>query len=67
MADTLPFLVEYAKSGRASCQACKDTIEKMSLRIAKVVQVSLQLSHTNLSNHCTNFIYEKLRIVERKN
>ncbi|XP_011308727.1 poly [ADP-ribose] polymerase [Fopius arisanus] len=38
MADRLPFLVEYAKSGRAACKACKAPIIKESLRIAKIVQ-----------------------------
>lgn len=40
MSETLPFSVEYAKSGRARCQGCKNPIENASLRIAKVVQVS---------------------------
>ncbi|XP_015110104.1 poly [ADP-ribose] polymerase [Diachasma alloeum] len=38
MGDHLPFLAEYAKSGRASCKACKTSIPKEALRIAKVVQ-----------------------------
>ena len=35
----LPFRAEYAKSGRASCKACKTTIEKGALRLAVMVQV----------------------------
>ena len=39
MAEDLPFQAEYAKSGRASCKACKEKIDKDSLRIARMVQV----------------------------
>ncbi|XP_034943487.1 poly [ADP-ribose] polymerase [Chelonus insularis] len=38
MTEQLPFRVEYAKSGRASCKACKVTIAKDELRLAKLVQ-----------------------------
>ncbi|OAD52149.1 Poly [ADP-ribose] polymerase [Eufriesea mexicana] len=34
----LPYSVEYAKSSRASCQNCKKSIEKDSLRLAVIVQ-----------------------------
>ncbi|XP_043465217.1 poly [ADP-ribose] polymerase [Leptopilina heterotoma] len=34
----LPFRVEYAKSGRAGCKACKNPIAKDSLRLASIVQ-----------------------------
>ncbi|KAF3422106.1 hypothetical protein E2986_01385 [Frieseomelitta varia] len=34
----LPYCVEYAKSSRASCQYCKKSIEKDSLRLAVIVQ-----------------------------
>ncbi|XP_044314316.1 poly [ADP-ribose] polymerase isoform X1 [Drosophila rhopaloa] len=34
----LPYVVEYAKSGRASCKGCKCSIPKNSLRIAVMVQ-----------------------------
>ena len=34
----LPYSVEYAKSARASCQNCKSSIAKDSLRLAVVVQ-----------------------------
>ncbi|KAF5305635.1 hypothetical protein FQR65_LT07716 [Abscondita terminalis] len=34
----LPYKVEYAKSGRASCRGCKNTIEKDVLRLAVMVQ-----------------------------
>lgn len=40
MADQLPYRAEYAKSGRASCKACRTPIEKDSLRLAAMVQVS---------------------------
>lgn len=40
MGDHLPFRVEYAKTGRASCKSCKSPIAKDSLRLAKIVQVS---------------------------
>ena len=43
MGDTesdLPFKAEYAKSGRASCKACKSPIGKGELRLAAMVQVS---------------------------
>ena len=39
MAEDLPFKAEYAKSNRASCKACKEKIDKDSLRIARMVQV----------------------------
>ncbi|EFN84955.1 poly [ADP-ribose] polymerase [Harpegnathos saltator] len=38
MDDDLPYLVEYAKSNRSSCQGCKTLIGKSSLRLAAVVQ-----------------------------
>ncbi|KAK2581903.1 hypothetical protein KPH14_002360 [Odynerus spinipes] len=41
MTDTLPYLVEYAKSSRASCKNCNSSIMKDSLRIATVVQSSM--------------------------
>nr|XP_023025730.1 poly [ADP-ribose] polymerase [Leptinotarsa decemlineata] len=34
----LPYLAEYAKSGRASCKGCKSTISKGELRLAVMVQ-----------------------------
>ncbi|XP_045493688.1 poly [ADP-ribose] polymerase-like [Colias croceus] len=34
----LPYQVEYAKSGRASCKACKQKIDQGALRIAIMVQ-----------------------------
>ena len=36
----LPFSAEYAKSNRAGCKSCGDNIEKDSLRLAVMVQVS---------------------------
>ncbi|XP_042855321.1 poly [ADP-ribose] polymerase 1-like isoform X2 [Penaeus japonicus] len=36
--DDLPYRVEYAKSGRASCKACKGNIAKDTLRLAVMVQ-----------------------------
>lgn len=39
MNDDLPYLVEYAKSDRSKCQLCKQPINKLSLRLAAVVQV----------------------------
>ena len=38
----LPFKAEYAKSSRASCKACKGGITQDSLRLAVMVQVSIQ-------------------------
>lgn len=38
MADQLPYRAEYAKSGRASCKACRTQIEKDGLRLAAMVQ-----------------------------
>ncbi|XP_015905650.1 poly [ADP-ribose] polymerase 1 [Parasteatoda tepidariorum] len=38
MSSELPFVAEYAKSGRASCKACKGNIGKESLRIGIMVQ-----------------------------
>ena len=35
-----PYKAEYAKSGRASCKACKDNIPKDSFRMAAMIQVS---------------------------
>ena len=34
-----PYRVEYAKSGRASCKKCKESIPKDSIRMAFMVQV----------------------------
>ncbi|CAG9783197.1 unnamed protein product [Diatraea saccharalis] len=34
----LPYLAEYAKSGRASCKNCKQKIDQGALRIARMVQ-----------------------------
>ncbi|KAM3962867.1 poly-(ADP-ribose) polymerase [Aphomia sociella] len=34
----LPYQVEYAKSGRASCKGCKQKIDQGALRIARMVQ-----------------------------
>ncbi|XP_012286246.1 poly [ADP-ribose] polymerase [Orussus abietinus] len=38
MADDFPYRVEYSKSSRASCQACKNQIAKETLRLAVIVQ-----------------------------
>lgn len=38
--EQLPYMAEYAKSGRASCKACKSKIDKDTLRLAAMVQVS---------------------------
>ncbi|KAK7474692.1 hypothetical protein BaRGS_00034057 [Batillaria attramentaria] len=35
----LPFKAEYAKSGRASCKLCRNTIAQDSLRLAVMIQV----------------------------
>lgn len=39
--DDLPFKAEYAKSNRAGCKGCKQNIGKDSLRLARMVQVSI--------------------------
>lgn len=39
----LPYKAEYAKSGRASCKACKSTIAKDELRLAAMVQVLYEI------------------------
>ncbi|XP_043248325.1 poly [ADP-ribose] polymerase [Colletes gigas] len=38
MDNDLPYSVEYAKSSRASCQSCKNSIMKDTLRLAVIVQ-----------------------------
>ncbi|CAL1292483.1 unnamed protein product [Larinioides sclopetarius] len=38
----LPFIAEYAASGRASCKKCKQKIARDSLRIAVMVQIFFQ-------------------------
>ncbi|XP_063703096.1 poly [ADP-ribose] polymerase isoform X2 [Culicoides brevitarsis] len=38
MSGELPFRAEYAKSGRAKCKNCKETIENQTLRLAAMVQ-----------------------------
>jgi len=43
--DDFPFKAEYAKSGRASCKSCTNSIAKDSLRLAIMVQVR----HCNLN------------------
>lgn len=37
----LPYSVEYAKSSRASCKFCKQTIDQGIIRIALMVQVGI--------------------------
>ena len=37
----LPYRVEYAKSGRASCKKCKSKIDQGVLRIAAMIQVKI--------------------------
>lgn len=37
----LPFVAEYAKSGRASCKICKQKIGEGSLRMGVMVQVRI--------------------------
>ena len=39
----LPYLAEYAKSGRSSCKKCKNNIPQASLRLAVVFQVWFNL------------------------
>lgn len=41
MAEDLPYMAEYAKSGRASCKGCKSKIDNAELRLAVMVQVRL--------------------------
>lgn len=36
----LPYLVEYAKTGRAGCRKCKQKIDQGILRIAAMIQVN---------------------------
>lgn len=36
----LPYIVEYAKSSRASCKTCKENIGKDCLRMGVMVQVN---------------------------
>ncbi|KAH7933704.1 hypothetical protein HPB49_015960 [Dermacentor silvarum] len=38
MAEDLPYMAEYAKSGRASCKGCKSKIDNAELRLAVMVQ-----------------------------
>ncbi|KAK8763975.1 hypothetical protein V5799_033404 [Amblyomma americanum] len=38
MAEDLPYMAEYAKSGRSSCKGCKSKIENAELRLAVMVQ-----------------------------
>ncbi|XP_077528678.1 poly-(ADP-ribose) polymerase [Haemaphysalis longicornis] len=38
MAEDLPYMAEYAKSGRASCKGCKSKIDNNELRLAVMVQ-----------------------------
>ena len=40
MNSDLPFVVEYAKSSRASCKTCKGNIGKDSLRMGVMIQVN---------------------------
>ncbi|XP_050742160.1 poly [ADP-ribose] polymerase isoform X7 [Drosophila biarmipes] len=37
----LPYMAEYAKSGRAICKGCKCSIPKDNLRIAVMIQREL--------------------------
>lgn len=41
----LPFSSEYAKTGRAKCKLCKEQIDKDTLRLAAMVQVSVFFLH----------------------
>ena len=42
MSDDLPYVAEYAKSGRASCKGCKTPVAKDTLRLAVMVQVGVE-------------------------
>ena len=46
----VPFLAEYAKSGRAKCKGCKAEIPKGECRLGSLTQV--QLNDTDWLGHC---------------
>ena len=50
----IPYKAEYAKSNRSSCKACKNTISKESLRIARMVQAPN--FDGKVSSYCTFFV-----------
>ncbi|XP_070135468.1 poly [ADP-ribose] polymerase isoform X3 [Drosophila bipectinata] len=75
----LPFMAEYARTGRASCKGCKSNIAKDNLRIAVMVQSAFHDSKIPNWFHKSCFFqkqrptsvgdiqnYENLRFVDQK-
>ena len=56
----IPYKAEYAKSNRSSCKACKNTISKESLRIARMVQAPN--FDGKVSNFCTVLVDPYLNV-----
>lgn len=54
--EDLPFKVEYAKSGRAGCKGCKQNIGKDTLRVARMVQVSVRLGQIDRFTKFVSFV-----------
>ncbi|GIY31587.1 poly polymerase 1 [Caerostris darwini] len=58
----LPFAVEYAKSGRASCKKCKENIAKDALRMAVLVQSHMYDGKMPLWHHWKCFFQKKNKL-----
>ncbi|XP_055949557.1 poly [ADP-ribose] polymerase 1-like [Argiope bruennichi] len=58
----LPFAVEYAKSGRASCKKCKQNIAKDALRMAIMVQSHMYDGKMPLWHHWKCFFEKKNKL-----
>ncbi|CAL1292484.1 unnamed protein product [Larinioides sclopetarius] len=62
MENDLPFAVEYAKSGRASCKKCKQNIPKDTLRMAIMIQSHLYDGKMPLWHHLKCFFQKKNKL-----
>lgn len=62
MNEDLPFSIEYAKSGRASCKKCKENIAKDAVRMAIMVQSHLYDGKMALWHHLACFFKKKNKL-----
>ncbi|GFR22966.1 poly polymerase 1 [Trichonephila clavata] len=62
MNEDLPFSIEYAKSGRASCKKCKENIAKDAVRMAIMVQSHLYDGKMAMWHHLACFFKKKNKL-----
>ncbi|GFS80273.1 poly polymerase 1 [Nephila pilipes] len=62
MNEDLPFAIEYAKSGRASCRKCKENIAKDTVRMAIMVQSHLYDGKMAMWHHLACFFKKKNKL-----